>query len=280
MASSYHFYRRLIEQGPRSAGERLIFLVLVVASRLFGLLVVMRLFAYSTGIAKSYRAAIPVLSVGNLTVGGTGKTPVVDHLVQRALMSGQRVAVVSRGYGGQRKSGTALVSDGRGTLHDDAYLYGDEPVLLARRNRDAMVIVARKRSEGVMLAEKLGAELVILDDGFQHLRLSRDLDIVLLDSRSPFGNGHLLPAGPLREPVASLARADLVILTHNKGADLAGLDIEQPVLFSSLRFSDTLTSLQGEPIRGMMLFRCAVLPLRELPGRKPSLPPYGKKVSC
>ena len=248
VSNGYRFYQRLLDQGPGTLAERLLWGLLVAASRLFGLLVAVRLAAYSTGIFKAYRAGIPILSVGNLRVGGTGKTPVVDALVRRALCSGRRVAVVSRGYGGQRKSATALVSDGKGVLHDDARHYGDEPVLLARRNPQAMVIVARKRSAGVLLAESLGAEVAVLDDGFQHLALQRDLDIVLLDSANPFGNGALLPAGMLREPASSLGRADLVILTRCDNDNLPDLGLQVPVLAGSQALSDELWSLSGGTI--------------------------------
>jgi len=235
--SFYHFYRRLIDHGPRSSREKLFFLALEVMSKIFGHLVAMRLKAYSSGFLKSYRASVPVISVGNLTVGGTGKTPVVDDLVKRAIQYGRRVAVVSRGYGGKRTLDPALLSDGVGFLHDDASLYGDEPVLIARRNPQAMVVVARKRTEGVQLVEKQGAEVIILDDAFQHLKLKRDMDILLVDSRHQFGNGRLLPAGPLREPVSNLMRADLIVLTHSNGQCPAGLDIVKPLLFSQSRFS-------------------------------------------
>jgi tetraacyldisaccharide 4'-kinase len=212
---------------------------------LFGLLVRFRRFLYAAGIARSYRAAIPVVSVGNLTVGGTGKTPVVDYLVKHELRAGRRVAVVSRGYGGRRKTGTALVSDGEGQLDDDAHLLGDEPVLLARRNPQAIVIVARRRSEGVRLAEALGAELAILDDGFQHLALERDLDILLLDAVRPFGNHRLLPAGVLREPVAALRRCDLVLLTRSQADTPIDLPVAKPLVRCRHILAGQLPGLDG-----------------------------------
>lgn len=237
-----------MERGPRTIIERLLFPLLFALSKLFGLLVSMRLAAYATGFARTYRASIPVLSVGNLSVGGTGKTPVVDDLVRRFINVNRRVAVVSRGYGGKRSAGTALVSDGRGELHDDARMYGDEPVLLAKRNPEAIIVVARKRREGVALAEQLGAELVVLDDGFQHLALERDLDIVLLDGRSPFGNHRLMPAGLLREPPDSLDRADLVIMTRCDFANIPELGLKIPVLAAGQDLSDHLYSLDGADI--------------------------------
>ena len=237
-----------MERGPCTATERLLFPFLIALSKVFGLLVSIRLAAYATGVVNTCRASIPVISVGNLSVGGTGKTPVVDDLVRRFLRANRRVAVVSRGYGGKRSAGTALVSDGRGELHDDACRFGDEPVLLARRNPEAIIVVARKRSQGVALAVQLGAEVAILDDGFQHLSLERDLDIVLLDGRSPFGNNRLLPAGPLREPPDSLDRADLVILTRCDLEIIPALGLQIPVLAAGQDLSDQLYSLDGENI--------------------------------
>lgn len=246
MARAERLYRRLLETGPRSVGERLFFMMLGAASRLFGLLVAARHSAYAAGICNSYRASVPVVSVGNLTVGGTGKTPVVDYLVKHALKGGRRVAIVSRGYGGKRKAGTALVSDGRGTLIDDASLFGDEPVLLARRNPEAIVVVARKRSEGVRLSEQLGAELVVLDDGFQHLALERDLDILLLDAERPFGNHRLLPAGPLREPVSAMQRCDLVIQTRSQANVRVELPVDRPLLRCRHVLSEQVHRLDGQ----------------------------------
>ena len=165
-------------------------------------------------VGRSHRAALPVLSVGNLVVGGTGKTPTVAWIVARLLAEGRRPAVVSRGYGGTAGVGPLVVSKGDGPLCT-AEQCGDEPWLLARKLIGACVVVGSDRRRGVERVQQLGADVVVLDDGFQHRRLARDLDIVLLDAEEPFGNGRLLPAGPLREPLESLGRAGLVILTRS-----------------------------------------------------------------
>ena len=246
MTAPYQWYRRLIVEGPSSFPERTLFLFLLAASRVYGLVVLARIWAYRRGILRRHKAGIPVISVGNITVGGTGKTPVVDDLVRRGLAAGKRVVVISRGYGGRRQAATAVVSDGKGRIDDRARLYGDEPVLLARRNPQAIVIVARRRSDGVLLAEKMGADLAILDDGFQHLAVARNLDIVLIDCRDPFGNRRLLPAGPLREPLRGLQRADLLVLTRFAGTIPAGFEATQPVLTCQQVLADTLLSLAGE----------------------------------
>lgn len=160
-------------------------------------------------------APVPVLSVGNLTVGGTGKTPLVAWLAGQLLALGRRPAVVSRGYGGTAGRGPCVVSRGQGPLCS-ADVCGDEPYLLARSLPMVSVVVGADRWAGATAAAGAGADVVILDDGFQHRRLARDLDLVLLDARDPFGGFRLLPAGTLREPIRGLARADLALVTRSR----------------------------------------------------------------
>jgi tetraacyldisaccharide 4'-kinase len=159
------------------------------------------------------RASIPVISVGNLSVGGTGKTPLVAWIAQRLRGDGLVPAVVSRGYGGTAGAGPLVVSTGEGP-RVNARTCGDEPHLLARSLKGVIVIVGADRIEGARTAAAAGAGAVVLDDGFQHRRLARDLDIVALDARAPFGDGRLLPLGSLRESPAALRRAQLVVLTR------------------------------------------------------------------
>ena len=157
-----------------------------------------------------------VLSVGNLVVGGTGKTPFTLWLASQLHNLGHRIVIVSRGYArrGDIVSRVPAATDRREKLTQSAN-YGDEPVLMARKLDRIPVWVGRKRWQAGMLAiEKDHPEIIILDDGFQHLSLYRDLDFVLLDVRNPFGNERLLPLGPLREPVGHLKRANAIILTH------------------------------------------------------------------
>ncbi len=158
-------------------------------------------------------ATVPVISVGNLVVGGTGKTPLVVYLARMLVSDGHRVVVVSRGYG---RAGRTPVIVSRG---DRALVgwreAGDEPSLISMLARGAGVVVASRRSEGVRVAvEKLRAGVILLDDGMQHVQLARDLDIVAVDARSPLGNGHLLPAGPLREHPLGVMRAGLIVATR------------------------------------------------------------------
>jgi len=157
----------------------------------------------------------PVVSIGNLTTGGTGKTPAACMLAEWALGEGYRVVILSRGYGGRYKEGVLVVSDGK-DINIGPVKAGDEPYLLARRLPGVPVVISRDRYLAGQLAhEKFGSDFFILDDGFQHMALKRDLDLVLLDAYSPFGNGHLLPWGPLREPVGQIGRADALIITRS-----------------------------------------------------------------
>ena len=166
------------------------------------------------------RESLPgfVLSIGNLTVGGTGKTPAAMMLARWAVKEGYRVAVLSRGYGGTYRTETLEVTDGH-NIQAGAREAGDEPYLMASRLEGVPVILARRRYlAGLHAHRRFNSNFFILDDGFQHLSLKRDLDLVLMDADRPFGNGHLLPRGPLREPVAHLARADAFLLTKGSAA--------------------------------------------------------------
>jgi tetraacyldisaccharide 4'-kinase len=156
-----------------------------------------------------------VASLGNLTVGGTGKTPAAAMLAQWAVAQGFKPAILSRGYGGKSRLKAHEVSDGKSLLATPAEA-GDEPYLLARKLKGVPVIVSRDRlGAGLFAHHKHGTDFFILDDGFQHIELHRDLDLVLLDAARPFGNMHLLPWGPLREPSDHLHRADVFILTRS-----------------------------------------------------------------
>jgi tetraacyldisaccharide 4'-kinase len=162
---------------------------------------------YDTGLLEAGKVDVPVLSVGNLTMGGTGKTPLVIALARRALDAGKKVAVVTRGYG--------AVADDAGR--------SDEAAMIAERLPEAMLVISPDKLTGARQAAADGADLVIVDDGFQHRRLARDLDIVVMDARAPFGNGCQIPLGGLREAASSLHRADLVVLTHTEGLEPARL---------------------------------------------------------
>ncbi len=169
---------------------------------------------YTTGLRSRVRLDPGVVSVGNLCVGGSGKTPLVGWLASELRARGHRVAILSRGVGGRRERETNVVSDGERVLLGAADV-GDEPVLLAGRARGVPVFAGRNRvALGLRASALFGAELLILDDGFQHHRLARDLDLVCVDASEGLGNGHVLPRGPLREPAGALRYADAIVWTR------------------------------------------------------------------
>ncbi|MBI3794586.1 MAG: tetraacyldisaccharide 4'-kinase [Nitrospinae bacterium] len=180
-------------------------------SILYGAAVRLRLFAYSLGFPRAQKTAgVKVISVGNITAGGTGKTPVVVMVVK---MLGGKVAVVSRGYGRTSKEPVQIVSDGNKLLAEYPEA-GDEAMVTAGELKGTPVICSPNRNLGIGKAVKLGAKTVVLDDAFSHLSAHRDKNILLTDALDPFGGKRLLPAGTLREPLSSIARADCVVITR------------------------------------------------------------------
>lgn len=187
------------------------------ASIFYGLASGLKNKLYDKGILKPKKVDAFVISVGNVTTGGVGKTPVVCEITKFLLEKGEKVAIVSRGYGGKLNNKMVnVISDGE-TVFYDADLAGDEPFWLAKNLKGAIVITCRSRFDGAKYAiENFGATKIILDDGFQHRKLHRDLDIVLMDSEKGFGNEKLLPAGPLREGLEAFSRIDkLVVVSKN-----------------------------------------------------------------
>jgi tetraacyldisaccharide 4'-kinase len=191
-------------------------------SRVFGLAVRLRRAAYARGLCSSRRVAKPVIVVGNLTVGGSGKTPLVIWLAQQLRERGLHPGVVLRGYGGMAVTGRVpcLV-----TPDSDAAVVGDEALLLRLRT-GVPVVVGRDRVGAAQRLIAAGVDVIIADDGLQHLRLARDFEIAVIDGARGLGNGYLLPAGPLREPAERLARVDAVVINGERGAsvDAAGAD--------------------------------------------------------
>jgi len=250
-------HRRLVDGPPWGGGDLLLLVILAPLSWLYGFIGRVRIGFYAAGLFRVYRAPVPVISVGNLAAGGTGKTPVVDYIARYLLDQGRRVAIVSRGYGGENHPGVQLVCAGNGPMLTPRQV-GDEPYLLARRNPRALVLTARRRCEGVRKAvAELAADVVLLDDGFQHRAVARDLDIVLLDARRPLGNGLPLPAGHLREFPSALRRGNLFILTRSPEHPVAALKLPGPVLHSRHHLSPSLRGSDGSS-----------LPFGELIGKK------------
>lgn len=193
------------------------------ASVLFGVIVRTRAWLYRRGILAQKRLNGVVISVGNLTAGGTGKTPMVVWLAERLLAEGKRVAILTRGYRGS--TGESIPGKGSAAVpadfvpikafSDEVWLYWNR-FDLKRQEKDLLLGIGPDRWHWGKRLERAGAECFLLDDGFQHLRLARDVEIVMIDSTDPFGEGRLLPAGRLREPVSALARAGVVVITRTQ----------------------------------------------------------------
>lgn len=188
-------------------------LLLLPLSWLYGLIITCRNKAFDVGLLKSESVGKPVISVGNMTMGGTGKTPLVEYIVRFCLTKGRRVAVVSRGYK-RETAGVLVVSDGKHLLAGSKE-GGDEPVQIATKFPEAIVVVGERRVDAARIAvEHLKADAVILDDGFQHRYVHRDLDIVVLDSRKDLFCLPMIPAGERREPLHAIGRAHLLAFSR------------------------------------------------------------------
>jgi tetraacyldisaccharide 4'-kinase len=217
-------------------------LLLLVLSGVYRLVVKARLWWFETRLGQVYALGCLVISIGNLTVGGTGKTPVVELFARELTKRGRKVAVLSRGYKSQpppfpqqlmdrfrpldQRHPPRVVSDGRSLLLDSD-MAGDEPFMLASNLKDVLVLVDKDRvKSGLHAIRKFGCDTLLLDDGLQFLRLKERLDVVLVDSESPFANRYLLPRGLLREPPEQLRRANIIFITKCDGRDLSELKAE------------------------------------------------------
>lgn len=181
---------------------------------LYTAIVTLRNTLYTRGIFQAHRLPCTVISVGNIVVGGTGKTPTVIAIAQQLQEDGVRIAILLRGYKRQSREKITVVSDGEKRLCSPAES-GDEADMMARLLPGIPIIVGRNRyAAGQLAIERFKSDVLILDDGFQHRQLHRDVDIVTVDATRPFGTGQLLPAGTLREPLTALRRADILLLTR------------------------------------------------------------------
>jgi len=170
---------------------------------------------YERGIIRSKGLPCKVISIGNITTGGTGKTPMTLYMAQLVQRLGYEVTVISRGYKGELEKTGGMVSNGETVLMGPEKA-GDEPFMLASRLKNIPLMVGKNLFEaGMQAVKKFNPDVIVLDDAFQHLKLKRDVDLVLLDSNSPIGNSHLLPRGVLREPLSALRRADAFIMTRS-----------------------------------------------------------------
>jgi tetraacyldisaccharide 4'-kinase len=212
-------------------------------SFLYGLILRLRALCYRVRILKARRLAQPVISVGNLTVGGTGKTPLVLWLAQRLQTDGKRVGILSRGYRGRTRRGS-------GDAHGSPQPSSDEVRMLAARSH-AVLGVGANRYRTALSLERERIELFLLDDGFQHLRLARDLDVVLVDATNPFGGGWMLPAGPLRESLSALSRAGAIVITRSERAPavetLVRRHTNAPIFYAQTSLAAVLERGQPSP---------------------------------
>ncbi len=191
-------------------------------SLVYGLVVSLRQALYRLRILKTNELPCRVISVGNLTLGGTGKTPMVISISELLLKKQRRPMVVSRGYGRKNASAMLVVSDGHSLLVDSRH-GGDEPFLIASKLPGVPVVVGPDRYQAARsVLKRFNPDTVVLDDGFQHIQLRRALDVVLVDALDPFGNGKLFPAGILREPLTALKRAHAVVITRADQSEGAG----------------------------------------------------------
>jgi len=223
---------------------------LVPLSFLYGFVMSVRGLLYRMGLRHRVKVGVPVIVVGNLTVGGTGKTPLVAWLASKLAAVGHRVAIVSRGYGGRARGVTRV------TVHSRASEVGDEPLLLARRAQ-ATVFIGRDRVAAAKAAVADGADIVITDDGLQHLALVRHCEIVVIDGLRGFGNGCLLPRGPLRESPRRLRRVNAVVINGNiKAPGFKVPSFVKNTLFAmQMRPGDAHPVSGGAALRSLSSFR-------------------------
>ena len=212
-------FERIIWQRHDKKYIEIVLFPLSLLSLLYRGVVQVRYCLYQRGILRSKKLPCKIISVGNISLGGSGKTPTTHYIAKLLKENGFRVGIVSRGYRSKRTGKVSLISNG-----DDVILSsrdaGDEPYMLAKKLRGVPVLTSKDRYQGGRYAiEHFNSNVLILDDGFQHIRLQRDIDILLLDSRTISGNNYLFPRGALREPLMNLKRADVFLITRAESLD-------------------------------------------------------------
>jgi tetraacyldisaccharide 4'-kinase len=186
-------------------------ILLLPLAYVFSDIVRLRRFFYLNGLKKSHKLPVPVIVVGNITVGGTGKTPLVIWLADLLKNAGYQPGVISRGYGGKSENWPLVVTE-----DSDVKQVGDEPLLIAKQTQLPVVIGPNRVESATKLLADSPCNVIISDDGLQHYKLARDIEIIVVDGSRRFGNGYMLPAGPLREPVSRLQSVDFVVVNGEK----------------------------------------------------------------
>ena len=212
-------------------GSHPLSIILLPLGGLFRVLVAVRRYAYKTGVLRSHKLPVPVIVVGNITVGGTGKTPLVIWLVDVLRKAGHRPGVVSRGYGGNASTWPQLVD-----ADSDPGAVGDEPVLIARRTECPVAVAPRRVEAARRLIADFACDVIVCDDGLQHYALDRDVEIAVIDGERRLGNGRCLPAGPLRETAARLRSVDVTVINGAASSGECGM-----------RLAGTLAQSLGDP---------------------------------
>jgi tetraacyldisaccharide 4'-kinase len=196
---------------------------LLIISACFGVLICIKNGLYSLKLFRQKKLPCKVISIGNITVGGTGKTPMAIYLAEKLTVLGYKIVVISRGYKGNFEKKGGIISNGKNILVGSVDS-GDEPFLIAAKLKDVPVVVGKNRyNAGLLSVRSFSPDVVLLDDGFQHRKLFRDINLLLMDSKRPFGNGRLFPRGILREPAGSINRADLFVITRSSSDNTKAL---------------------------------------------------------
>ena len=217
------------DPGRHWQNKTLLSTLLLPASWLFCLLVMLRRLLYRAGVLRAHAAGCPVIVVGNITVGGTGKTPLVIWLCNALRAAGYHPGIVTRGYGGQRRRQPVYV-----TTDSTSEQVGDEPLLLQRHAGCPVCVGADRVAGAEALRRDHSCDIIVSDDGLQHYRLGRDIEIAVIDGERGFGNRRCLPAGPLREPVSRLRHVQATVVQGEPGAGEHGMHLEASVLCNLL----------------------------------------------